>query len=134
MSDIHDDRRESGRKESGRREDIRRAYDLLDGEATEEERRALDSLLRRDFLINDRREQERRSGVDRRMEKETECPCTKTDCKRRGDCVECFKHHLSTGKAIFCHRPENVVPNDVRLRVLERLQAEGITVIHDKCL
>jgi len=61
MSDTNEDRRASGRRKK-----TRRAYDLLDEVATEEERQAFDRLLRRGLMHSDRREQNRRSDKDRR--------------------------------------------------------------------
>ena len=67
MSDANADKRVSGRREK-----TRRAYDLLDGYATEEERQAFDTVLCRElFLIHNRRKQIRRSGKDRRDQQDT---------------------------------------------------------------
>ena len=70
MSDTNEDKRATGR-----RQHTRRAYDLLDGYATEEERKAFDQVLCRDlFLIHNRRKQVRRSGKDRREKQNTTTP------------------------------------------------------------
>ena len=55
------------------------------------------------------------------MAKETECPCTKNDCKRRGDCVACFTYHLDNQTLIACKR--YIVPNDLKKRVNAKLKA-----------
>ena len=60
------------------------------------------------------------------MIKEAECPCTKADCERRGDCVACYHHHANHEKAIFCWRPENAVVQELKERVIARLRTAGI--------
>ena len=52
---------------SCRRKKSRRAYDLLQGKATEEERQRYDWLLWSRNFSADRRVQARRSGPERRM-------------------------------------------------------------------
>jgi len=56
---------------------------------------------------------------------ETECPCT-IDCELHGDCVACFHAHLDKQKAIFCHRPENLISGELAARVIARLRSAGI--------
>lgn len=62
------------------------------------------------------------------MQREEDCPCTKADCERRGDCVACYAHHNSKpdSKPPFCMRPENTVPEGLEEKVLARLRAAGI--------
>ena len=64
------------------------------------------------------------------MQKETECPCTKADCERRGDCVACYNHHITMEKPIFCQRPEGAAIKELEERVIARLRAEGIPLGH----
>ena len=60
------------------------------------------------------------------MQREQECPCTKADCERHGDCVACYTNHANHEKAIFCWRPENVVAKELKARVIIRLRTAGI--------
>ena len=59
------------------------------------------------------------------MEKELECPCTKTDCERHGDCIACHDNHAPKPTKPFCMRPENTVPAELMDRVIARLRAAG---------
>ena len=62
------------------------------------------------------------------MQKELECPCTKADCERHGDCVACYENHTSKpdSKPTFCMRPENIVSKELEERVGACLRAAGI--------
>ena len=51
-----------------RRQMTRRVSDILRGSLTEEERQHLDRLMYKEYMIKDRRTQERRLGVDRECE------------------------------------------------------------------
>ena len=55
--------------------------------------------------------------------KEDECPCTKADCERHGECVACCAHHPTKEKPPFCLRPENAIAEALKARVRLRLQA-----------
>lgn len=37
---------------------------------------------------------------------QTECPCTKTNCSRRGQCEECASYHAAKGRLPYCFRPK----------------------------
>ena len=62
------------------------------------------------------------------MEREIECPCTKADCERHGDCVACYNNHVTKEKPIFCKRPEAAVPAGLEERVSAKLLAAGLTL------
>ena len=59
-------------------------------------------------------------------QREPECPCTKADCERHGDCVACHINHADKEKPIFCRRPESAAGKELEERVIARLQAAGI--------
>ena len=63
--------------------------------------------------------------MERIMQREQDCPCTKTDCERRGDCVVCYNHHKSTEKPVFCQRPDCPAVKELEERVIARLRAAG---------
>jgi hypothetical protein len=59
-------------------------------------------------------------------ELEPECPCTKLDCVRHGDCVACFGNHAGKPNPPACKRPGTVVPPGLAGRVEARVKAAGV--------
>ncbi len=59
------------------------------------------------------------------IELEKECPCAKTSCERRGNCVACHDNHKGKDLPPACRRPETAVSPDLNARVDARLRAAG---------
>ncbi len=59
------------------------------------------------------------------LELEKNCPCVKTSCVRRGNCVACNDNHNGKDKPSFCKRPEATVGPEHAERVNARLRAAG---------
>ena len=64
--------------------------------------------------------------------REEECPCAEANCRWRGNCVVCCKHHHNRKEAVsdlpFCMRPENeyAVPAGLESRVVNKMEQLGL--------
>jgi len=65
------------------------------------------------------------------MEKETECPCTRS-CPLRGDCVKCYTHEMSINDVPYCMVPEMNVSKAFEEKIRAGLLAAGIRL--DGCI
>jgi hypothetical protein len=61
------------------------------------------------------------------MQKETECPCAKTDCERHRDCDACHTYHIAQDNTCqsFCQIQESLA-HLLRDRVDARIKEVGL--------
>lgn len=59
-------------------------------------------------------------------ELEKDCPCSKIDCPRHKNCVECIANHSDKPNPASCMRPETNASAELLRNVEERLRLAGV--------